>query len=513
MEVVLNEIDADLLLAGSGEAALEILLCETEVPALALLDVQMPGMDGYELARLIRSRERMRGIPIIFVSAVYGDVQHINAGYVAGAVDFILKPLDTAVLISKIKVFLQLHALHAEKILLQEAHLQLKIDLAEKSSRDKSDFLANISHEIRTPMNAIIGFSTLCLRTELNDKQKGYLTKIDASAKFLLSLINDVLDHSKIEAGKLTLEAIPFQIGDALNNVYDIVSTLAAEKGLTISIEMAPEHFSASLIGDPLRLQQILLNLCSNAIKFSAHGHIRIHCQQEICTEESVTFCISVQDNGIGISPEHIEQLFTPFTQADTSITRRFGGTGLGLSISRFLTEKMGGHIWARSELGAGSSFFFTLKFKLEQNIQTECGSLREQIQQKMVHLRGIRVLVVEDDEFNQQVLSAMLMEFGLYVELAQNGHDALKQLKNRPYDVVLMDIQMPVMDGYATCELIRLNPLFSALPVIALTANVTKDAKHRCKQVGMTDFLTKPIDYDQLFSALLRWVAPPPAI
>lgn len=383
---------------------------------------------------------------------------------------------------------------------------------AEAANKAKSEFLANMSHEIRTPMNAIIGFNELCLRTQLSDKQKDYLTKAGSAAQSLLHIINEVLDLSKIEAGQHMLEAIPLKISRVVKNVTDLIGVLAVDKGLTIHVDLDEHIEQYPLRGDPMRLQQILLNLCSNAIKFSTQGSISIRCQLGAISGQAVELKFAVQDSGIGISPAQLGLLFKPFSQADSSTTRRFGGTGLGLSICRGLVERMGGRIWVESEPGIGSTFCFTVRFVIGGAPSGELlaqAHSREQLEQKMTSLRGSRVLLVEDNAFNQQVMGEMLRDVGLQFDLAENGQDALDQLARSHYDVVLMDLQMPVMDGLTACERLRSNPVYQNMPVIALTANVDQSDKDRCIQAGMSDHLSKPVVPEQLYSALLRWIVP----
>jgi len=415
-----------------------------------------------------------------------------------------------------------------------EEELRIAKEAAEASSKAKSEFLANMSHEIRTPMNAIIGFSGLALKTGLTERQRDYLEKIESSARSLLAVINDILDFSKIEAGKLDMDSISFRLDEVLENITDIVSVDAAEKGVEF-VSSIGNDVPLCLVGDPLRLGQVLLNLAGNAVKFTGAGHIAVRAELAEMTGDRCRLKFSVADTGIGIPEAKMAEIFTPFSQADTSITRRFGGTGLGLAISRYLVEMMGGEVWAESVAGRGSTFSFTAEFSL--GAEDREGSCPVPVDRKKpagavgddrfpgvarldaaasvaeldigIRLEGARVLVVEDNALNREVAVEILSSAGLTVETAANGQEALMMLAGADYDAVLMDIQMPVMGGYEATELIRREGRFSGLPIIAMTAHALQGYREQCLAVGMNDYVSKPIDPGQLFAVLLRWVKP----
>ncbi len=437
---------------------------------------------------------------VLFNGSVYKDDRGNVLGVVIVARD-VVEQKRIATELTEAKVSAELASRLAEEA---KRKAESATIVAEAAVKSKQQFLSNMSHEIRTPMNAIIGFTKVVLKTELTSKQKEYLIAIKLSGDSLIVLINDILDLAKVDSGKMTFEQVPFKMALSISAMLHLFETKIQEKNLRL-IKEYDNKIPKVLVGDPVRLHQIILNLVSNAVKFTTKGEITISVNLLEEDDEKVTIEFAVSDTGIGIPENQIGKIFENFQQATSETSRLFGGTGLGLAIVKQLVEPQGGTIRVESKVNEGSTFSFILSFlKTNDEAETE-----PELMELDPETKGIKVLVVEDIPLNQLLMNTILDDFGFECNIANNGKIAIEKLQKDPFDIILMDLQMPEMNGFEATEYIR-EKMNSAIPIIALTADVTTVDLEKCRAVGMNDYIAKPVDERLLYNKIVQLVQKP---
>jgi len=502
-----------IALATNGQEAIDFV--EKQVPDLIFLDIMMPDMNGFEVCEKMKEKDKAKDIPIIFVSALSNPTNKVKA-FEVGGVDYVTKPFNMSEIIARANVHLKLKVTQEECVktnirLFKEIGERQKLEedlrkakeIAEDSTRTKSEFLASMSHEIRTPMNGIIATASLLKSTNLDETQRDYLEIIDFSANNLLTIINDILDISKIEAGQITLESIDFNLHNIIYETVKLLRAKAEEKEIRFSGHI---HESVPLYakGDPIRFKQIIINLLNNAIKFTHKGSVTIDVETIESGQKQRKYLIKVIDTGIGIPENAKDKIFNDYIQADPATTRLYGGTGLGLSISKKLVELMNGEIGFESTENEGSTFWFTCVFDIGKEPPYD---LEYSSPSQNGNLNKLYVLVAEDNLVNQKVAIATLKKMGCRIEIADNGKIAYDLHRINRYDVILMDVQMPVMDGFESTKLIReyekQQRFEKKVKIIAMTANAMKEDRLRCLESGMDEYISKPFKTMELSKIL----------
>jgi signal transduction histidine kinase len=475
-------------------------LCIDNNISIALIDVKMPEIDGYELLDLIKKNPLTEHILVIMITGFSMDSEDVVKGLRKGAVDYLFKPLDLYITTAKVNSLITI-VNHEREIQRKnselesyQTELQKALEQAEQSRIVKENFLANMSHEIRTPLNAIIGLISLLKGSRIDDFQREILGLMEISSTSLIGIVNDILESAKIDAGKIEIVRSKTNVADLIQKICDLTRPMAAEKGLKLISEI-DSQVPPMIMADALRLNQILLNLISNAIKFTESGNIRVILKVVEKNDESVLLDFIVKDSGIGIPQSALDKIFTRFEQIQDKTWQKFGGTGLGLSIVKRLAELKGGELKIESKVGEGTSFTFSCRYTWGNELIAVNSDQRKL--SDFPKLDDVSILLAEDDEANQYMIQKMLEEWNVKVDVAANGIEAVEKWKANNYDLILMDIHMPVMNGYEATRKIRaeMDNAKKDIPIISFSASVIERERDEAKRAGVDDFMEKPFD------------------